>query len=41
MSLIGLISFELFGHMNNVIDAPGVLFDHELSRLADDLLISP
>ena len=41
VSLIGLISFELFGHMNNVIDAPGVLFDHELSRLADDLLISP
>lgn len=39
VSLIGLISFELFGHMNNVIDGPAAFFDHELERLADELLI--
>lgn len=38
VNLIGLVSFELFGHMNNVIDSPSTFFDHELGRLADDLL---
>ena len=32
--LFGAVSFELFGHRNNVIADYGVFFDHEVRRLA-------
>lgn len=41
INLIGLVSFELFGHMNNVVENTGVFFEHELSRLAGDMLGQP
>ena len=36
--LLGLVSFELFGHMNNVIESPAAFYDNELHRLADLML---
>jgi AcrR family transcriptional regulator len=33
MALFGMIGFELFGHLNNVIDSPEVFFEHEVVRL--------
>jgi AcrR family transcriptional regulator len=38
MSLFGMISFELFGHLHNVVDDKAVFFEHELGRLADLVL---
>lgn len=32
--LFGAISFELFGHLHNVIDDTEAFFDHEMERLA-------
>lgn len=36
-TLFGLISFELFGHTNNVVDSPGAYFDDAVARLASML----
>jgi hypothetical protein len=33
--LIGMITFELFGHLNNVLTEPTAFFDKGLNRLAD------
>ena len=38
--LIGTISFELFGHLNNVIHDHHTHFDHEMRVLAAGLLYS-
>lgn len=35
--LIGLISFELFGHLHNVITDYGAHFDYQLRRVGQDL----
>jgi AcrR family transcriptional regulator len=33
--LFGVVSFELFGQFNNVVDARGEFFDAEMNRMAD------
>ena len=38
MALFGMITFELFGHLHNVIADNTVFFELELSRLADIVL---
>ncbi len=35
MALIGMITFELFGHLNNVVSEPSAFFNNGLDRLAD------
>ena len=39
VGLIGLVSFELFGHMHNVVNDAAKFYDHELNRLADQLAL--
>ncbi len=35
--LVGLVTFELFGHLNNVIDDRDTFFDHSMGRIADQM----
>jgi AcrR family transcriptional regulator len=35
MAMFGMITFELFGHLHNVVSDNTAFFDHELMRLAD------
>jgi AcrR family transcriptional regulator len=35
--LVGLVTFELFGHLNNVIDDRDTFFDHSMRRIADQI----
>jgi hypothetical protein len=35
--LVGSISFELFGHLHNVIGDYEAWFDHEMRSVADDV----
>ncbi len=36
--LVGLISLELFGHLNNAVTDPGVHFEHAVKKMADRVL---
>ncbi len=35
LQLFGVVSFELFGQLNNVIDARAEFFDHQMEQMAD------
>lgn len=35
--LVGLVTFELFGHLNNVIDDRDTFFDHSMNQIADQM----
>jgi len=39
--LIGVISFELFGHLHNVIGAVDAYFDHQMLNVGRDLGLAP
>jgi len=39
--LIGVISFELFGHLHNVIEETDAYFDHQMRNVGRDLGLAP
>jgi AcrR family transcriptional regulator len=41
VQLLGLISFELFGHLNNVVSERDQFFDLQMQRMADQIGFGP
>jgi AcrR family transcriptional regulator len=41
VQLLGLISFELFGHLNNVVNERDLFFELQMQRMADQIGFGP